>query len=60
MVPRIVTARVVALLIVARAEDLAGRRDAATRAYRRIVDDYEHESAVWPARVGLITPYTRR
>ena len=48
------------LLIVARAEDLAGRRDAATRDYRRVVDDYEHENAVWAARVGLITPYRRK
>jgi hypothetical protein len=48
------------LLIVARTEDLAGRRDAATRTYKRIVDEYEKESAVWPAKVGLITPYRRR
>jgi tetratricopeptide (TPR) repeat protein len=48
------------LLIVARSEDLAGRRDAATRTYRRIVDDYEHENAVWAAQVGLVTPYRRR
>jgi hypothetical protein len=49
-----------ALLMVARADDLAGRRDAATRSYRRIVDDYEHENAVWAAQVGLVTPYRRR
>jgi len=24
------------------------------------VDDYEHENAVWAARVGLVTPYRRR
>jgi hypothetical protein len=49
-----------ALLIVARADDLAGRRDAATRNYKRIVDEYEKESAVWAAKVGLVTPYRRR
>jgi len=48
------------LLIVARAEDLAGRRDAAVRTYRRIVDDYEKENAAWAAKVGLVTPYKRR
>jgi tetratricopeptide (TPR) repeat protein len=48
------------LLIAARAEDLAGHRDAATRDYRRVVDEYEHENAVWAARVGLIAPYRRR
>ena len=48
------------LLMVARADDLAGRRDAATRTYRRIVDDYERENAVWAAQVGLVTPYRRR
>ena len=26
----------------------------------RIVDDYEHENAVWAAQVGLVTPYRRR
>ncbi len=49
-----------ALLMVARADDLAGRRDAAIRTYRRIADDYEHENAVWAARVGLVSPYRRR
>ena len=48
------------LLIVARADDLAGRREAAIRSYRRIVDDYEKEGAAWAAKVGLVTPYRRR
>ena len=47
------------LLIVARAHDLAGRRDEAKRTYKTLVDDFERESAVWPARVGLVTPYRR-
>ena len=52
--------RAQSLLIVARAEDLAGQREPAKKTYQRIVDDYEHETAAWPARVGLITPYRRR
>ena len=48
------------LLIAGRAEDLAGHREAATRDYHRVVDDYEHENAAWAARVGLVTPYRRR
>jgi len=52
--------RAQALLIVARAQDVAGQRDQAKKTYQRIVDDYEHESAAWPARVGLLTPYRRR
>ena len=52
--------RAQSLLTVGRAQDLAGQRDAAKRAYTQIVDDYERENAVWPARVGLVTPYKRR
>lgn len=52
--------RAQALLTVGRTHDLAGQRDAAKRAYAQIVDDYEHENAIWPARVGLVTPYRRR
>ena len=51
--------RAQSLLVVARAQDLAGQREAAKKTYQRIVDDYEHESAAWPARVGLVTPYRR-
>jgi tetratricopeptide (TPR) repeat protein len=47
------------LLMVARAHDLAGRREQAKRTYKTLVDDFERESAVWPARVGLVTPYRR-
>ena len=47
------------LLMVGRAHDLAGRREAAKRTYKALVDDFERESAVWPARVGLVTPYRR-
>jgi thioredoxin-like negative regulator of GroEL len=52
--------RAQALLIVARAQDLAGQREPAKKTYQRIVDDYEHDAAAWPARVGLVTPYRRR
>ena len=52
--------RAQALLIVAREHDLAGRRDLAKKAYNEIIEDYEREAAVWPARVGLVTPYRRR
>jgi hypothetical protein len=47
------------LLMVGRAHDLAGRRDEAKRTYQTLVDDFEREGAVWPARVGLVTPYRR-
>jgi tetratricopeptide (TPR) repeat protein len=47
------------LLMVARAHDLAGRREQAKRTYKTLVDDFEREGAVWPARVGLVTPYRR-
>jgi hypothetical protein len=52
--------RASSLLIVGRAHDLAGRRDEAKRTYTKIVDDFERESAAWPARVGVIAPYTRQ
>jgi tetratricopeptide (TPR) repeat protein len=52
--------RAQALLMVGRAADLSGQRDAAKRTYSQIVDDYERETAVWAARVGLVTPYKRR
>ena len=52
--------RAQSLLVVGRAEDLAGQRETAKKTYQRVVDDYEREAAAWPARVGLITPYRRR
>ena len=52
--------RAQSLLVVAQAQDLAGQREPAKKTYQRVVDDYEHEAAAWPARVGLITPYRRR
>ena len=52
--------RAQSLLVVARAQDLAGQREPAKKTYQKVVDDYEHESAAWPARVGLLTPYRRR
>ena len=52
--------RAQSLLVVARAHDLAGRREQARQAYQTILDDYEREGASWPARVGLITPYRRK
>ena len=51
--------RAYSLLMVGRAHDLGGRREEAKRTYSKIVDDFEKEGAVWPARVGLITPYKR-
>jgi tetratricopeptide (TPR) repeat protein len=51
--------RAQALLIVGRGQDLQGQREPAKKTYQRIVEDYEHEAAAWPARVGLVTPYRR-
>jgi tetratricopeptide (TPR) repeat protein len=51
--------RAQSLLMVGRAHDLAGRRDQAKRTYQTLVDDFEREGAVWPARVGLVMPYRR-
>ena len=48
------------LLYLGRTHDLAGQRAEAKKTYERIVGDYEHETAVWAARVGLVTPYRRR
>ena len=48
--------RASALLQLGRAHDASGRRDAARAAYQRVIDDFENESAAWPARVGLVTP----
>lgn len=52
--------RAQALLYLGRTHDLAGRRAEAQKAYQQVVDNYERESAAWPARVGLITPYQRQ
>jgi tetratricopeptide (TPR) repeat protein len=51
--------RAQSLLYHGRTLDLTGRREEAKKVYERIVDQYERESAAWPARVGLITPYKR-
>jgi len=48
-----------ALLHVARAHDVRGRRAEAKDLYERIVDDYERENAAFAARVGMIAPYRR-
>jgi len=48
-----------ALLYLARVHDLQGRREQAVKLYKRIVDDFEGESAAGAARVGLISPYRR-
>lgn len=48
-----------ALLVVARAHDLAGRRDQARRTYQSIVDRHGDERPAAAAKLGLITPYTR-
>ena len=49
-----------ALLHVARAHDVRGRRTEAVRRYQQLADDYERESAAFAARVGLLTPYAGR
>jgi tetratricopeptide (TPR) repeat protein len=49
-----------ALLNLARVQDVTGRRADAKKTYERVVDNYEHESAAWPARVGLVTAYQKR
>jgi tetratricopeptide (TPR) repeat protein len=48
-----------ALLYVARAHDVAGRRAEAIRTYERVVEAYERENAAFAARIGIVTPYTR-
>jgi len=45
------------LLHLAWTRDLAGRRADALALYKRIVDDYDDETASGPARLGLLTPY---
>ena len=52
--------RAAALLQLGRVHDVSGRRADAKKAYERVVDVYERESASWPARVGLVTAYQRR
>lgn len=51
--------RAASLLVTARAEDLAGRRESAKKIYNQIIDGYEEDNAAWSARVGLVTPYRR-
>jgi hypothetical protein len=48
-----------AMLTLAWTRDIAGRREEALTLYRRIVADYEDESASGPARLGLLAPYKR-
>jgi Tetratricopeptide repeat len=48
-----------AVLHAARVHDLANRRAEALKLYQRVVDHYENESAVWAAKVGLVSPYRR-
>jgi tetratricopeptide (TPR) repeat protein len=52
--------RAAALLNVGRIQDISGQRTEAMKTYERVVDDYERESAAWPARVGLVNAYRRR
>jgi TolA-binding protein len=51
--------RAAALLQLGRVHDVSGRRADARKAYERVVDTYERESAAWPAKVGLVTAYQR-
>jgi hypothetical protein len=48
-----------ALLYVARAHDLAGRRAVAIKTYDAVADSYEKTRAGQLARIGLVTPYKR-
>ena len=52
--------RAAALLQLGRVHDVSGRRADARKAYQRVVDTYDRESAAWPAKVGLVTAYQRR
>jgi tetratricopeptide (TPR) repeat protein len=52
--------RASALLHLAWTRDLAGRRSDALALYKRIVDDFDDESAAGPARLGLLAPYKGR
>ena len=49
-----------ALVQLGRVHDVAGRRADARKAYERVVDSYERESAAWPAKVGLVSAYQRQ
>jgi hypothetical protein len=51
--------RGMALLHVARIQDLAGRRDEALKTYRTVANDFDEERAGRLAQVGLVTPYKR-
>jgi hypothetical protein len=53
------SARGMAMLHVARIQDLAGRRDDALRTYRTVANDFDEERAGRLAQVGLVTPYKR-
>jgi tetratricopeptide (TPR) repeat protein len=48
-----------ALLYLARVYDLQGQREQAVKLYKRVVEEFENESAAGAARVGLISPYRR-
>jgi len=40
--------------------DIGGRRTDAVKMYKKVVDDYEDQTAASAARIGLLTPYRRR
>ena len=48
--------RAAALLQLGRVHDVSGRRADARKAYQRVVDTYERESAAWPAKSGSSRP----
>jgi tetratricopeptide (TPR) repeat protein len=52
--------RAAALLNLGWTHDIAGRRAEALKAYKKVVDDYDGEASVGPARVGLMSPYRVR
>ena len=47
------------ILWLARIHDLQGKRQDAVLLYKRILNNFENESAAGAARVGLLTPYRR-
>jgi len=52
--------RAAAMLNLGWTYDISGRRTEAVKLYKRVVDDYEDQSAANGARLGLLTPYRGR
>jgi tetratricopeptide (TPR) repeat protein len=52
--------RAAAMLNLAWTYDIGGRRAEAVKLYKKVVDDYEDQSAANGARLGLLSPYRPR